>query len=128
MTITHGPILVVDDDDSIRETLTEILSDQGYNALGFENGREALTYLQAGRPSCLILLDLMMPVMDGWQFLREREQNETLRAIPVVVVTAAASPDRAALASATAVLPKPVPFEELFRLIGTYCEQASSSA
>jgi len=121
MTSTHGPILVVDDDDSIRETLTEILSDQGYDAVGIENGREALTYLDGKAVPCLILLDLMMPVMDGWQFLRERQKSERLQRIPVVVVTAAASPDRAALALATAVLPKPVPFEELFRLIADYC-------
>ncbi len=121
MMTTHGPIFVVDDDDSIRETLTEILNDQGYSAVGFENGREALRSLEGHETPCLILLDLMMPVMDGWQFLRERAKSERLQTIPVVVVTAAASPDRTALAAATAVLPKPVPFEELFQLIATYC-------
>jgi CheY-like chemotaxis protein len=121
MTSKHGPIFVVDDDDTIRETLTELLSDQGYKAVGFENGRDALSSLERTETPCMILLDLMMPIMDGWQFLRERAKSERLQTIPVVVVTAAASPDRAALSEATAVLPKPVPFEELFRLIATYC-------
>ena len=72
-----GGILVVDDDPDIRDSLREVLEDEGYDVSCVGNGREALDHLKAASPRpCVILLDLMMPVMDGWQFRKEQKQLE----------------------------------------------------
>src|SRR5205814_8831977 len=83
-------ILVVDDDPDIRDSLREVLEDEGYDVSCVGNGREALDHLKAASPRpCVILLDLMMPVMDGWQFRREQKKLEPeLANIPLVVITA----------------------------------------
>lgn len=82
-----GEVLVVEDDFAIRETLRELLEDEGYHVVWASNGREALTQLRATRPS-LILLDLMMPVMDGWEFRTAQQRDPTLAGIPVIVISA----------------------------------------
>jgi CheY-like chemotaxis protein len=81
-------ILVVDDDAEIRESIADLLRDEGYRAAVAGHGREALERLRDGTRPDLIVLDLMMPVMDGWQFLDERARDPALKAIPVVVVSA----------------------------------------
>ena len=87
--MTAGPcqrlIGIVDDDHGIRETLSEILTDEGYEVLAAPDGREALQQLRReGTPRpCLILLDLMMPVMNGAQFYREKQADSALSSIPV---------------------------------------------
>src|SRR5688500_15806012 len=63
-----GKVLVVEDDPQIREVIAEVLTDEGYAVQTAENGREALQRLHESRP-CVMLLDLMMPIMDGWQLL-----------------------------------------------------------
>jgi serine/threonine-protein kinase len=80
------PILVVDDDAAVREGLVRLLEDEGYRAVGATNGREALTKARAETPR-LILLDLKMPVMDGWQFLQEWNAIETDARCPVVLLS-----------------------------------------
>jgi CheY-like chemotaxis protein len=79
-------ILVVDDDQAILQTVSDILTDEGYNVVTAENGAEALAVLEHTSPS-LILLDMRMPHMDGWQFAKAFAA--TSRAIPIVVMTAA---------------------------------------
>src|SRR5580692_3619591 len=82
-------ILVVEDDEVIRGTIMEILEEEGYSSMGAQNGKEALTMLAAAKKlPGLILLDLMMPVMDGWSFRDEQKKNRFFSEIPVVVVTA----------------------------------------
>jgi CheY-like chemotaxis protein len=82
-------IVVVDDDDDIREAVREVLQAEGYQTDGAANGREALELLRnaSERPS-LIFLDLMMPVMDGWEFLKEIEEEPNLRGTPVAIMSA----------------------------------------
>ena len=82
-------VLVVEDDDGIRESLVELLSDHGYEAVGAAHGRDALAKLGAldPRPS-VIVLDLMMPIMDGRSFREEQLRHPTLRSIPVIVISA----------------------------------------
>ena len=82
------PIVVVDDDTDVREALGEVLAEEGYATRLFESGREALDFLRGGGSPALILLDLMMPEMNGWQFREEQLKDERLRDIPVVVITA----------------------------------------
>jgi CheY-like chemotaxis protein len=81
-------VLVVEDDDDVREALLFLLEDEGVHAVGATDGRDALEKIENGLRPALILLDLMMPVMDGERFLRARKVDPGLAAIPVVVVSA----------------------------------------
>src|SRR5690242_8866746 len=85
---THD-VLVVDDDYAIREMLTEVLEDAGYRVISVENGAAALAQLREMlTPPCLILLDLMMPVMTGWEFRIAQQADARLAAIPVIALSA----------------------------------------
>ena len=81
-------ILVVDDDEAFREEVIEVLRERGHAVLGAPNGREALTLLREHGPPDLILLDLMMPVMDGWELFEIIRSDDSLRDIPLVVLSA----------------------------------------
>jgi len=82
-------ILIVDDDADIREGLSELLSDEGFDVATVSNGQAAIDLLRDRRPkSCVILLDLMMPVMDGRTFLRAKQSDPDLSTLPVVIITA----------------------------------------
>jgi CheY-like chemotaxis protein len=112
-------ILVVDDDPDIRESLKEVLQDEGYTVSCVANGREALEYLQKSPRPCVILLDLMMPVMDGWQFRREQKQNPAIADIPLIVITATGK--RPVLIDADELVMKPLDLGRLFEAIERYC-------
>ena len=82
-------ILIVDDSTEIQELLSEFLIDLGFTTICSSNGREALEELRSGRPyPSLILLDLMMPDVDGFQFFEEQKRDKTLAGIPTIVMTA----------------------------------------
>jgi serine/threonine protein kinase len=107
-------VLVVDDDPSVREALRMALEGEGYPVRCAANGLEGLQQLRAAPLPGLILLDLMMPVMDGWQFLHERQRDPRLAAVPVVVISAASTSLAQALALGAAdCLQKPVGLDEL---------------
>jgi CheY-like chemotaxis protein len=109
-----GPVLIVDDDEDIRETVSDILSSAGYVCATACNGREALDRARARRPA-LVLLDLNMPVMNGWQFRQEQLADPDLAAIPVVVMTAARNIDPKAAPGP--VLSKPMAFDKLLKAV-----------
>jgi signal transduction histidine kinase len=90
-------ILVVEDDADLRETLVELLRANGYHSVGVENGKKALDYLRTANVPSLILLDLMMPEMNGWQFRLEQKKNPAICGTPVVVLSADDSPQAAAI-------------------------------
>jgi CheY-like chemotaxis protein len=82
-------VMVVEDDAFIREMVMQVLAGQGFTAIGASNGEEALRHLRQERiHPALILLDLMMPVMNGWQFRAEQLRDPALASIPVVVMSA----------------------------------------
>lgn len=81
-------VLLVEDDIDVREILRELLEDAGYSVTWAANGREALAHLKHGRAPRLILLDLMMPIMDGPAFRAAQRQDPALAPIPVVVISA----------------------------------------
>jgi CheY-like chemotaxis protein len=85
---TQREVLVVEDDFAIGETLRELLQDEGYSVSWASNGQEALKRIQAAGAPRLILLDLMMPVMDGWEFQSALKSDPSLARIPVVVISA----------------------------------------
>jgi CheY-like chemotaxis protein len=83
---------LIDDDEGIRDALGELLRDEGFAVETAANGLEALLWLTKSRPaSCVLLLDLMMPVMDGGEFLVRKQEDPIVSPYPVVIITASAS-------------------------------------
>lgn len=113
-------VLIVEDDVDTREMLGRFLELEGFSVETAENGRKALERLQAGADPCVIVLDLMMPVMDGWQFRKAQVQSDDFAGIPVIVVSAAGR-ERIRQIDANVYLSKPVDLEELLARIGDYC-------
>jgi CheY-like chemotaxis protein len=112
--------LVVEDDETIRESLSDLLRDEGAELVTAANGREALDSLRASTPPDLILLDLMMPVMDGWQFRKEQKKlAPELANIPLVVITATGK--RPVLVDAAELVMKPLDLNRLFEAVERYC-------
>ena len=121
-----GHILVVEDDQDIRESVVEVLEDEGYQVSAAADGREALERLHGAEPRPdLFLLDLMMPVMNGLQFREEQLRRPELAEIPVVVVTADVNA-RAKSESLRAVefVQKPLKVQPLLDLVGVLLERA----
>jgi len=116
-------ILVVDDDAALRNTLVEALEEEGYRTTSASNGREALERLRSEKtPPAVILLDMMMPVMDGWAFRDEQQRDPQLAEIPVVVFSAQGNVKQmASEVSASAYLKKPVMLKELLAILGKFC-------
>jgi CheY-like chemotaxis protein len=114
-------VVVVDDDADAREALAELLESRGYSVTSTGNGHEALNHLRRSSLPGMIILDLMMPLMDGWEFLEHQSRDPALLDIPVVVLTATAPPQPL---RAKAVLLKPVQPEELFKMIERYLPSA----
>jgi CheY-like chemotaxis protein len=113
-------VMVVDDDDDIRETLVSLLEDEGYEVAAFPTGRDALDALQGGLGPQVILLDLMMPVMDGAEFRRAQLADPALASIPVVLITAAGlEPIRRS--DYSEVLRKPLKIDRVLAVIAEYC-------
>jgi len=110
-------VLVVDDDADIRETVSLILEDEGYEVQSAPDGAIALAMLREGPRPDVILLDLMMPVMNGWQFREEQERDPELVGIPIVVLSADASLKDKAGYFGGAYLSKPVNIESLLEAI-----------
>jgi CheY-like chemotaxis protein len=111
-------ILVVEDDLSTREALNLILSAEGYRVFTADDGVAALAQLRGGERPGLILLDLMMPHMDGWQFRQEQLRDPRLADIPVIVCSAAGrAGQRAASLQALAYLDKPIDPRELIDVV-----------
>ena len=118
-----APILVVDDDPDIRETIIEALGDEGIAAIGAADGREALDLLHSGTRPAVILLDLMMPGMSGADFLLAQRAAPALAAIPVVLLSADANVGtKAASLDATEFLRKPIKLELLIATALRYAQ------
>ena len=120
MTTKSASVLVVEDDADLRERICNVLTDAGYAAWSAENGEIALARVRSERP-CLILLDLMMPIMNGWEFRSEQLRDPEISAIPVVIMTAdGRAADKARNLHAD-YLRKPLRLETLLEVIDGYC-------
>lgn len=124
MTPASGSILIVDDDDVFVDLLANLLSAAGYSIRSAPNGLVALNMLRA-QPSqyVLVLLDLMMPRMDGWQFRREQLDDPTIAPVPVVVLSAHAVAHRdegPVGMSADASVPKPFVVDALLEVVARF--------
>jgi DNA-binding NtrC family response regulator len=113
----RSSVLVVDDDAPVREALADALEDEGYRVMLASNGEEALVKLASTRPD-VILLDVVMPSMDGWHFLSARLHEPDVVEVPVILMSAHPSAVRAAqrIGMVTAVA-KPFQLDKLFALI-----------
>ncbi len=115
-------ILIVEDDFMIRETIAELLREEGYEITCAPNGLEALRLLADGAPPDLILLDLMMPIMNGWELRHALALDPRLAHIPVVVISAGSTgSERASAMGADGFLPKPFEMQSLLATVGRYC-------
>jgi CheY-like chemotaxis protein len=118
---SRGALLLVEDDFDIREALSGILRDEGYTVRGASNGAEALETLRRDPAVDLIVLDLMMPVMDGWAFRQIQREDPKLSHIPVLVLSAdAGARERVQALGAVAFLRKPVQLDALLDAVAQY--------
>jgi CheY-like chemotaxis protein len=108
-------VLVVEDDFDIREAMTMVLEDEGYVVGSAANGREALDLLATTPRPDVIVLDLMMPIMNGWEFLKALRADPSYEALNVVVVSAV--PDGSAFAPVQGVVPKPIDMDRLLATV-----------
>jgi CheY-like chemotaxis protein len=113
-------VLVVDDDRDVRDTVAEVLEDAGYLVTTAEDGWAALSHLRKStKLPAVILLDLMMPTMDGWQFRAEQKKDPRLSPIPIVAFSAR---DHARPLDAADWLRKPVALDTLLHVVARFCE------
>ncbi len=115
-----GRVFIVEDDADTREMLGRFLELEGYQVETAVNGKQALERLHSGLRAAVIVLDLMMPVMDGWEFRREQVRRADIADIPVIVVSAAGR-ERISQIDADAYLSKPVDLDELLRCVTDCC-------
>jgi CheY-like chemotaxis protein len=119
-------ILLAEDNDDIRQTLAEVLEFEGYAVKTVSNGKEALEALNENRSPMLVLLDLMMPVMSGWEFLDAQKKSEEFHHHPVVVLSAVPATqslqDSSTLETAGA-LRKPIDLNRLLETVGRFCDR-----
>jgi CheY-like chemotaxis protein len=112
-------VLVVEDDKDIQEALGQILRHEGFRVFSAYNGREALEHLRNGEEFCLILLDMIMPEMDGEEFLQAMQRDRRLAPIPVIAMTAGNRVPPNVVDS----IPKPIELEPLLRRIEDHCSK-----
>ena len=112
-------VLIIEDEPSIRETLQLALELEGYTVFTASHGQEGLDALTRISRPCLILLDLMMPVMDGWDFASALKGRREFSQIPIVVITA--FDERVRKIEAQAIIKKPIAMEELLDTVSQYC-------
>ncbi|HLV67804.1 MAG TPA: response regulator [Polyangiaceae bacterium] len=112
-------VLIIDDDIELREALAEGLSMEGFRVATVGNGREGLDYLQEAIPPHVILVDLIMPIMNGWQFCEAKNADPRLARIPVVALSAAAKKDPTSpyFLDVQDIVVKPVMMDELLSVV-----------
>jgi CheY-like chemotaxis protein len=115
-------VMLVEDEDDVREVLRECLEMRGYEVVEARNGRVAVEYLaRGGAHPCLIVLDLIMPIMDGWEVLETLARNAAWAEIPVVISTSVL--DR--VPENRPLLPKPVSLADFLRTVEKSCGRAT---
>jgi CheY-like chemotaxis protein len=117
--MTHT-VLVVEDEQHLREMMRDALELNGYAVVTAEHGADALTKLPSIEHLCLVILDLLMPVMDGRTFVTKMRERAELSSVPIVVHTSAPGqpPDGVSM-----ILQKPLVFDRLLAVVREYCEQ-----
>ena len=119
-------LLIIEDEPDIRSVLQQTLEFEGYEAFTAANGQEGLELLAKIPRPCLILLDMMMPIMSGWEFLEKYSSDDVLATIPVVIVSAAG--EKAKSSAAKDFIRKPVELDRLLQVVREYCTPAPKAA
>ena len=118
-------ILIVEDDPALREALSQVLADEGYDLLGARDGLEAVNCLKRGNRPDVILLDLSMPVVNGWEFRMFQKRDPDLARIPVILITAGGyTREEVAWLEPAALLPKPLDLPFLLSTVRKSCVSA----
>lgn len=115
-------VLVIEDDEPIRTAVQEALELEGYQVLVAGDGKAGLEMIRKAVTPCLILLDLMLPIMNGWEFMEElRKNGNMLAAIPIVVTSAAGGAAKTAAEHAQGFIRKPIDLELLLSTVKKFC-------
>ncbi len=121
-------VLVIDDFDPTREAVVTLIQMHGLDAIGAQSGPDALDLLQAGMRPCVVLLDLRMPGMDGWETWERMKAVPELADTPVVILSADVADDtRASRVGIREFLRKPIHARDLLAAIEKYCERQPAS-
>lgn len=124
-----APILIVDDNAEVRDALGALLESDGYRVLVAGDGRDALDILRSLEvPPSLLILDLMMPLLDGWDFRAAQARDPRLASIPVIVISAHPLAMHAKNTGAVAVMPKPADPDALLAAVERYCTRPPAAA
>lgn len=118
---TPANVLIIDDDQGITESLAMLLEDEGYSVAIANNGFEGLNYLASHSLPKIILLDLMMPLMDGYTFRDEQVKDARFALIPVVIMTAGSLSDRTTSMNASSLVRKPIDIDHLLKSVQLHC-------
>jgi two-component system, chemotaxis family, chemotaxis protein CheY len=122
MMTSCGFVLLVDDDEDIRDVISLLLTARGYQVIALADGQEALDWLRQGERPCVILLDLMMPGMNGWEFREHQLADAELADIPVVILSGAGSlSSHVETLRPEGVLAKPVDLSCLTQAVASHC-------
>jgi two-component system, chemotaxis family, chemotaxis protein CheY len=121
---SKGGVLIVDDNPEHLKTTSVLLQTQGWSVVAAQNGREALDRLKTGHNISLILLDLWMPSMNGWEFLHRQKDDPEIAGIPVVVLSAIPA---ASVHGAKTVLKKPVDARALIAIVEHYSKSITAA-
>lgn len=114
------PVLIVDDDPDVRRMIQLLLETSGYQTMSASNGAEALERIHECRP-CVVLLDMMMPVMDGFEFRRQQLSDPEISDVPVICLTAHYEPGQVTTQLKAPCLQKPPHFPQILDAIGAKC-------
>jgi CheY-like chemotaxis protein len=126
--VNEPHILLVEDDVSTRVAMALVLEFEGYQVVAVENGQQALDHLRRAAPPCVILLDLMMPLLDGWGFRDQQQRDPALAAIPLIVLSGDGSVKHtAAFQEAAGFLQKPVDIDKLLASVRRHCQRPTGA-
>lgn len=114
-------VLVVEDDEVIRDTLSQLLQDQGYQVTAAQNGRDALEKLGAAPAPRMVLMDLMMPIMNGWELLAALRSDERWAKLPVIILSAGGEAHGLLKDPHVCFLKKPIRMASLLEAVETCC-------
>jgi CheY-like chemotaxis protein len=119
--VVEPTVLVIDDDPDLVRLMAKFLRLEGFASVSAANGREALAYLQSGGEASVILLDLRMPVMDGWAFRAAQRSDPAIANIPVIVLSGVESPMLQQQLTAAASFQKPAKFMNVVKAVREIC-------
>lgn len=117
-------ILIVEDDEDIRNAMIDVLESEGYKTASAVNGKDALEKLSKIDKPCLVLLDMMMPIMNGREFLDQVMKDAKLAPIPVMIVSAIA--DKSNTDGAVGFIKKPIDIDLVLDIVGQFCDESRS--